>query len=148
MNVESQTPVDVLTSHSASETRAIGKSLAKEVSCGTVVALTGELGSGKTCLIQGICNGLNVRQHVTSPTFTIINEYQGRLPVFHIDLYRLGVLQEIEQTGFEEYLFGSGVCLIEWADKVTPLLPEHRIDIRLDLILKHSSWRKLSIRYL
>lgn len=148
INEQSQTRVDVLTSRSAADTRAIGESLAQKINRGTVIALTGELGSGKTCLVQGICTGLDVHQHVTSPTFTIINEYQGRIPVFHIDLYRLEILQELEQIGFEEYLFGSGVCLIEWADKVTPLLPEHRIDICLDFVSKRSLWRKLTITYL
>jgi len=99
-----------------------------------VVALTGTLGAGKTTLIQGIAAGLGVKDYVTSPTFIIINEYQGRLPLYHFDLYRLEDLGSIEELGVEEYFQRGGVCLIEWAERMTELLPAKRETIEIKLI--------------
>jgi tRNA threonylcarbamoyladenosine biosynthesis protein TsaE len=96
------------------------------------VAVTGSLGTGKTRFIQGICSGLGVREHVASPTFTIVNEYRTpSLEVFHFDLYRVNSAQEIVDLGFEEYCSGEGVCLIEWAEKAGGLLPARRWDVAL-----------------
>ena len=134
--------------HSITETRRLGKALAQELVHGTVVSLTGGLGSGKTCLVQGICSGLGVHQPVTSPTFTIINEYTGRLPVYHIDFYRINTIDEAYETGLEEYLYGHGICLIEWADKVESLLPQQRIDIHMEHDTKHRNWRTITIGHL
>ena len=118
--------------HSESETAAQGESLARRLKLGDVVAVYGELGSGKTHLIQGICRGLGVRDHVVSPTFTIVNEYvAGALSVYHFDLYRINSLREIVEIGFEEYVEGEGICLIEWAEKAAPLLPARRYDISM-----------------
>jgi len=118
--------------HSESETAAQGESLASRLKQGDVVAVYGELGSGKTHLIQGICRGLGVRDHVVSPTFTIVNEYvAGALSVYHFDLYRINSLREIVEIGFEEYVEGEGICLIEWAEKAAPLLPARRYDISM-----------------
>lgn len=97
---------------------------------GDVVALTGELGAGKTLLIKGIALGLDIgERNVTSPTFTLMNEYAGRLPLYHFDAYRMGRAAEIEELGADDYFFGEGVCVIEWADRVADFLPADRLDI-------------------
>ena len=138
------------------QTQKLGQKLADCLYPGAVVALTGDLGSGKTCLIQGICRGLGVTDPVTSPAFVIINEYQGRFPVFHFDLYRIRDTEELYQLGCEEYFYGCGVCLIEWAEKAELLLPDDCIRISLrwkaenkrEIVVKdrsspgRSRWRK------
>ncbi|MBS4027989.1 MAG: tRNA (adenosine(37)-N6)-threonylcarbamoyltransferase complex ATPase subunit type 1 TsaE [Ignavibacteriales bacterium] len=117
-------------SSSEEETQNAGKIFSLQLTGGDVVCLYGNLGSGKTRFVQGICNGLNVRQHVLSPTFTLINEYESeRGTVFHFDFYRLRSTQEILQLGFSEYLEGNGICLIEWAEKAENILPDKRYDI-------------------
>lgn len=118
-------------SESPEETQALARRLAARLGPGDVVACYGELGSGKTCFIQGLAEGLGVEGPVTSPTFILIGEYQGRLPVYHIDLYRLDSFEEILALGVEECLYGRGVTLIEWAEKLEPLLPPHAIRVRL-----------------
>lgn len=116
---------------SPEETLALGRRLGATLGPGDVVACYGELGSGKTCFIQGVAEGVGVEGPVTSPTFILIGEYPGRLPVYHIDLYRLDSLEEILALGVEECLYGPGVTLIEWAEKVEGLLPSHAIRVRL-----------------
>lgn len=116
---------------SPEETRAVARRLGATLGPGDVVACYGELGSGKTCFIQGLAEGLGVEGPVTSPTFILIGEYRGRLPVFHVDLYRLESLEEILTLGVEECLYGQGVTLIEWAEKLEPLLPPHAIRVRI-----------------
>jgi tRNA threonylcarbamoyladenosine biosynthesis protein TsaE len=121
------------------ETKRFGKSLAKQLEVGSVVALIGPLGSGKTVLIQGICSGLGVDKPVTSPTFVIINEYPGRLHkspiwVYHFDLYRLENVEEFIKLGYEEYFYGRGITLIEWAEKVKDFLPKKRLEINLEIL--------------
>lgn len=97
---------------------------------GDVVALTGELGTGKTLLIKGIALGLGIEErNVTSPTFTLMNEYAGRLPLFHFDAFRMNRAAEIEELGADDYFFGNGVCVIEWADRVVAFLSPDRVDI-------------------
>lgn len=116
----------VLISRSPEETFRIGKALAEDLEAGDVVALTGELGTGKTCLTQGIASGLGVsdRYAVTSPTFTLINEYPGqRLNLYHLDVYRLAGSAELAEMGWDEYLYGDGVVVVEWAEKVLEALP-------------------------
>jgi len=124
---------------SAEETKEFGRSLIKRLKPGSVLALIGPLGSGKTVLTQGVCSGLQVKTAVTSPTFVIINEYPGRLNdspiwVYHFDLYRLENPEEFVRLGYEEYFYGKGITLIEWAEKVTPLLPEKRWEISLKIL--------------
>ena len=131
---------------SPEETQALGRQLAAGLEPGDVIAMIGELGSGKTCIIQGICQGLDVADDVTSPTFTLINEYQGRLPVYHFDLYRLDDSESALDIGFDEYVDGDGVCLIEWADKFPEILPEDRTEIRLNVL--DADRRELKINYL
>jgi len=122
-------------SHSAAETFEFGRQLAEKLQAGDVLALTGELGSGKTCLVKGIAAGLGVTQEVTSPTFTIIHEYRGgRLPLVHVDLYRLDKLSEAVNIGIEDYLNGPGVTVIEWAERIESLLPANTQRIRLSVV--------------
>ncbi len=119
-------------SHSAEETIAFGRQLAGSLRAGDVLALTGDLGAGKTCLVQGLAAGLNITHAVTSPTFTLIHEYRGgRLPLAHIDLYRLATASEAVNIGIEEYLSGAGVTVIEWAERIESLLPVQTKRIRL-----------------
>jgi len=118
-------------SHSESQTRRLGMRLASLLQPGDVLALIGNLGTGKTRWIQGVCEGLHVTDPVISPTFTLVNEYLGRLPVYHIDLYRLSTPAEVLTFGLEDYLYGSGVSLIEWADKAGEYLPDSRLTIEL-----------------
>jgi tRNA threonylcarbamoyladenosine biosynthesis protein TsaE len=113
----------IVESGSAAETEACGRNLARELKAGDIVALQGELGAGKTCWVQGVATALSVHEAVRSPTFTLINEYHGRLPIYHFDLYRLNRPQELEELGYEEYFFGDGICILEWAEKAGRLLP-------------------------
>ena len=122
-------------SHSAAETIEWGRQLAAELRPDAVIALGGELGSGKTCLVKGIASGLGVIQDVTSPTFTLIHEYiGGRLPLFHADLYRLDTVQQAQAIGIEDYFNRGGVTVIEWAEKIQPLLPDRTIHVRIEII--------------
>jgi tRNA threonylcarbamoyladenosine biosynthesis protein TsaE len=116
-------------SRSPDETRAIGERLAARLGAGDVVACIGELGAGKTCLIQGLARGLGVSSEVTSPTFVLVNQYRGRLPVYHLDAYRTLSLTELVDIGVEEMLHGDGVTVVEWADKLLPLLPARTITV-------------------
>ncbi len=115
------------------ETISFGEALSKDVISGTVIALTGELGTGKTTLTKAIAKGLGIREIVTSPTFNIIKEYRsGRLPLFHFDVYRIGDIGEMYELGFEEYFYGDGVCVVEWADLIEELLPEDALRIHME----------------
>jgi tRNA threonylcarbamoyladenosine biosynthesis protein TsaE len=120
--------------HSANETFELGKEFASGLDRGDIVALYGNLGSGKTQFAKGVCRGLGVHNHVVSPSFTILNEYvEGKFPVYHFDFYRLRALSELAEFGFEEYLFGDGICLLEWANIVASTLPLNRYDVTLEL---------------
>lgn len=123
-------------SKSAEETFHLGKKMGELLSRGSVVALRGDLGSGKTLLAKGIARGMQVANEgeVTSPSFTLVNEYQGRWKIYHVDLYRLQDAQQIEDLGWEEMIFGQGVTLIEWPEKVFHLLPEDRIEVTLEWV--------------
>lgn len=116
----------MVTSRNPEETFLIGKIIGRNLIEKDVVALVGDLGTGKTCLTQGIARGLGVpnEYQITSPSFTLINEYQGRMMLYHFDLYRLSRASEMDDMGYEEYLFGQGVSVIEWADKVKGILPD------------------------
>jgi tRNA threonylcarbamoyladenosine biosynthesis protein TsaE len=113
------------------ETQALGAALARHLAPGDVVACTGELGAGKTCFIQGLIEGLGVVGPVLSPTFVFMTHYQGRLPICHIDAYRTDSLTEIIDLGVEEWLHGEGVTVIEWAEKLEPLLPPRALRVRI-----------------
>ncbi|MGH7300039.1 MAG: tRNA (adenosine(37)-N6)-threonylcarbamoyltransferase complex ATPase subunit type 1 TsaE [Candidatus Rokuibacteriota bacterium] len=122
---------ETLISRSPEETQAIGERLGARLGPGAVIACTGELGAGKTCFLQGLARGLGVTTPVTSPTFVLVNQYRGRLPVYHLDAYRTGSLTELVELGVEEMLHGDGVTVIEWADKLGPLLPARTIHVRI-----------------
>jgi len=126
---------ETLLTESSEETRKWGESLGKRLFPGDVVALIGELGAGKTVLAQGILKGLGVTEPVQSPSFIMIREYNGHVPVVHIDLYRLRGSEDFEALGFEEYLDGHNIVVIEWADKILDILPNHCYQI-------HLSWGK------
>jgi tRNA threonylcarbamoyladenosine biosynthesis protein TsaE len=113
------------------ETQRLGERLGRRLREGVVVACTGKLGAGKTCFLQGLARGLGVSADVTSPTFVLVNVYQGRLPVYHVDAYRTESLSELLDVGLEEILHGAGVTIIEWADKILPLLPATAITVAI-----------------
>ncbi len=124
---------------SPEQTWRIGEMLGAAAEAGDTICLYGDLGSGKTNLAYGIARGLDVRdQYITSPTFTFVNEYQGRLPLYHIDLYRLKDPGDLENIGFEEYIDSDGVTVIEWADKAEDELPTERLSIYLSTVDEHS----------
>ena len=115
------------------ETEALGEMLAGRLEPGTVIAFTGDLGAGKTAFVRGLARGLGITERVTSPTFTIVNEYEGgRLPLFHFDMYRLGSADELFDIGWEDYLARGGVCAVEWSENVSDALDNDclRVDIR------------------
>jgi tRNA threonylcarbamoyladenosine biosynthesis protein TsaE len=118
-------------SHSEAQTLRFGVLLATLLHPGDVLALTGELGTGKTRWIQGVCRGLEVIDPVTSPTFTLVNEYQGRCPVYHIDLYRLDQSSEVLSFGLDDYLYGNGISLIEWAERAGNFLPAEYLSLEI-----------------
>lgn len=120
-----------IVSDSPEETAAAGERLAQTLRPGDVVGLRGELGAGKTCFVQGVARALGVRGRVTSPTFTLINEYGGAGPVHHVDAYRLEGPKEAAGLGLEEIVDGDGVTLVEWSEKLGPLLPPRTIDVHL-----------------
>ena len=114
-------------SHSTQETEAIGEELAQKLRGGDVLAFTGSLGMGKTAFTRGLARGLGCLGRVTSPTFTIVNEYEGRTPLFHFDMYRLGSSDELFDIGWDDYLARSGVCAVEWSEQAAGALPEDAI---------------------
>jgi tRNA threonylcarbamoyladenosine biosynthesis protein TsaE len=123
---------------SEEETRKIGRAIGKSLLPGDVICLVGELGSGKTTITQGIAQGLEVRGSVCSASFKLINEYRGRIPVYHFDLFRLDKLSEVEELGYREYFYNQGVTIIEWAEKIKPLWPEERMEIELRIISENN----------
>ena len=133
------------TSKSTAETLGFGKKLGRVLREGDLVALCGELGSGKTILTKGIAKGLGVKSsnHVNSPSFVIIKEYKGRLPLYHFDIYRLNDISEFSTVGYNEYFYGKGVSVIEWADKIIDILPKDFL--RIDMSVKKENERGISV---
>ena len=121
-------------SHSVEETRNLGRVIGSNISPGDILLLTGGLGAGKTTLTQGILWGLGSDEYARSPTFELVNEYQARLPVYHMDLYRLDSFEEIDGLGLEDYLFEDGLCVIEWADKAQGYFPLDHVDISIETV--------------
>ena len=133
-------------SNSPAETEALGEALAARLTAGTVVAFTGDLGAGKTAFTRGLARGLGVPDRVTSPTFTIVNEYEGgRLPLFHFDMYRLGSAEELFDIGWEDYLDRGGVCAVEWSEQVAEALPPETVFVALTRHPENPSWRTITI---
>jgi tRNA threonylcarbamoyladenosine biosynthesis protein TsaE len=121
-----------LVADSPEATAAAGERLGARLGPGDVVGLTGELGAGKTCFVQGLARGLGVTTAATSPTFVLVNEYRGRVPVHHVDVYRTQSLTELLDLGLEEMLGGDGVTVVEWADRCAPLLPTRTINVHIE----------------
>ncbi len=117
--------------NSPEETYSFGYRLGKLLKSGDILCLNGDLGAGKTTLTQSIAKGLDVEDYVTSPTFTLINEYKGRYPVYHFDVYRINDIDEMYDLGFEEYIYSEGVTIIEWASIIEDILPLERLDITI-----------------
>lgn len=116
---------------SEASTIKLGKLIGEALKPGDVISLNGDLGAGKTELTKGIALGLGVIDYVTSPTFIILNEYEGRIPLYHFDVYRIEDIDEMHEIGFDEYIYGNGVCVLEWGDMVFDLLPENTIRIAI-----------------
>jgi tRNA threonylcarbamoyladenosine biosynthesis protein TsaE len=132
------------TTRSPEETQELGKLVGSLSQAGDVYLLTGNLGSGKTCLTQGIAWGLGVKEHALSPTFVIMREMHGRLPIYHIDLYRLDRLEETEDLGLDDYFYGDGVSVVEWAEKAMRLMPPEHLEI--DIEYQSDNERRLVLR--
>ena len=131
---------------SEKETFALGAELAKELNEGAVVALSGDLGCGKTAFVKGVVSYFGNSDDVTSPTFTLVNEYDGEKPVYHFDVYRLENASVDECDWMDDYLFGEGVCLIEWADMIKPVLPRETVWVKFEkLPEKGEDYRKITI---
>lgn len=115
------------------ETKKFGEKLCETLTAGSIVALTGDLGTGKTTLTKAIAAGLGVTDVITSPTFNIVKQYDsGRLPLYHFDVYRIGDVDEMYEIGYEEYFFGDGVCVIEWADLIEEIIPDDAVRIEIE----------------
>jgi tRNA threonylcarbamoyladenosine biosynthesis protein TsaE len=123
-----------LVTESPEETQRLGNRLGKLAQVGDVFLLVGELGTGKTCLTQGIAWGLGIKGYATSPSFVVVNQYQGRLPLYHIDLYRIDRLEEVIELGLDDYLYGRGVCVVEWAKKALDMLPEEYLLVEMSYL--------------
>jgi tRNA threonylcarbamoyladenosine biosynthesis protein TsaE len=136
--------MEIITNN-ARETINLGKKIGQQLKANDVIALTGQLGAGKTTLVQGIAVGLGVKDYVNSPTFIIINEHQGGLPLYHIDLYRLEDTAEIEDLGIEEYFSAGGVCVIEWAEKLGDLMPDKAEKVEIEVVGENE--RKISVSF-
>ena len=117
--------------HSEEETQNIGYKLGKLLGSGDVICLVGDLGAGKTTMTQSIAKALKVNDYITSPTFNIVNEYEGIIPLYHFDVYRISHSEEMYEIGFEEYIYGKGACIIEWANLIEDVLPENLLNIEL-----------------
>ena len=132
--------------HNESETEALGARLAEVLAPGAVVAYRGGLGMGKTAFTRGLARGLGYQGRVTSPTFTIVNEYEGgRLPLFHFDMYRLGSADELFDIGWEDYLVRGGVCAVEWSEQVEDALPPETVFVTLAPHPQDPSWRSITM---
>jgi tRNA threonylcarbamoyladenosine biosynthesis protein TsaE len=135
-----------LNSHSPEQTQLLGSYLGKLAQKADIFLLIGELGAGKTCLVQGIARGLDVKEYAFSPSFVILREYHGRLPLYHIDFYRLDQIEEIADLGLEEYFYGDGVCVVEWAEKGLQVVPRDNLLITINYIPASETGRSIFLR--
>ena len=129
------------------ETLELGVRIGRQAKAGQIYTLTGDLGVGKTVFTQGIAKGLGITEPVCSPTFTIVQEYDtGRLPLYHFDVYRIGDIEEMEEIGYDDYFFGKGICLIEWAELIEEILPDDRISITIEKDLAQGfDYRRITV---
>lgn len=137
----------VVETRSPEETFALGEKIGRTALPGQIYTLTGDLGVGKTVLTQGVAAGLRIREAVSSPTFTIVQVYEeGRLPFYHFDVYRIGDIEEMEEIGYDDYFFGNGVCLIEWAELIADILPEEHVSIKIEKDLSQGfDYRRITV---
>lgn len=137
----------IMESFGAEETYALGKRLGEQAKPGGVFCLNGDLGVGKTVFTQGFAAGLGITEPVSSPTFTIVQQYEdGRLPLYHFDVYRIGDVSEMDEVGCEDYFYGDGVSLIEWAELIAEILPERRTEITIEKDLSRGfDYRKITV---
>lgn len=137
----------IIETRSAEETYSLGVKIGKQAKQGQVYTLVGDLGVGKTVFTQGLAKGLEIEEAISSPTFTIVQVYEdGRLPFYHFDVYRIGDISEMDEIGFDDYVYGEGVSLIEWANLVEEILPEERIEITIEKDLEQGfDYRKITI---
>ena len=138
----------VIETRSPEETFRLGVQLGEEACPGQVFTLTGDLGVGKTVFTQGVAKGLGIDEPVNSPTFTIVQVYgEGRLPFYHFDVYRIGDVEEMDEVGYEDYIYGEGVSLIEWANLIEEILPEKRTEILIEKDLEQGfDYRKITVK--
>ena len=137
----------IIETNSEKETFELGKKIGENAKAGQIYTLTGDLGVGKTVFTQGLAAGLGITEPVNSPTFTIVQMYEdGRLPFYHFDVYRIGDIEEMDEIGYEDYFYGSGVTMIEWANLIEEILPEHYTEIKIEKDLeKGFDYRKITI---
>ncbi|MBQ1902495.1 MAG: tRNA (adenosine(37)-N6)-threonylcarbamoyltransferase complex ATPase subunit type 1 TsaE [Lachnospiraceae bacterium] len=137
----------IIETNSPEETKQVGFKIGQEAKPGTVYALLGDLGVGKTIFTKGVAEGLGITEPINSPTFTIVQEYEnGRLPFYHFDVYRIGDVEEMDEIGFDDYVYGDGMCLIEWANLIEEILPENTKTITIEKDLeKGFDYRKITI---
>ena len=137
----------IIETNNAPETFALGQKLGSQALPGQIYTLIGDLGVGKTVFTQGMANGLGITEPINSPTFTIIQEYEeGRLPFYHFDVYRIGDIEEMEEIGYDDYFFGQGVTMIEWANLIEEILPEQIIEITIEKNLeKGFDYRRITL---
>ena len=137
----------IIETNSAKETFELGVRIGQNCTPGEVYTLIGDLGVGKTVFTQGLAKGLKIEEPISSPTFTIVQVYEeGRLPFYHFDVYRIGDVEEMEEIGYEDYIYGQGVCLIEWANLIEEILPKERKEIVIEKDLeKGLDYRKITI---
>ncbi len=139
--------MDIIETFSAGETFALGQKIGRMAKAGAVYTLIGDLGVGKTVFTQGVADGLGIKEQVNSPTFTIMQVYEeGRMPFYHFDVYRIGDVEEMAEIGYEDYFYGDGVCMIEWANLVEDILPPVYTQITIEKDLKKGfDYRRISI---
>ena len=136
----------IFLTNSPAETEAVGAAMARVLTPGTVIAYRGDLGAGKTAFTRGLARGLGCREPVTSPTYTIVNEYlSGRLPLFHFDMYRLGSSEDLFDIGWEDYLDRGGVCAVEWSERVADALPPETLYVTIARHPENENWRIITI---
>lgn len=138
----------VYETNSPEETFALARQLGEQAQSGTVYTLTGDLGVGKTVFAQGLARGLGIEESINSPTFTIVQVYEeGRLPFYHFDVYRIGDIEEMDEIGYEDYFYGDGVCLVEWAELIEELLPKNRVELVIEKDLqKGFDYRRITLQ--
>ncbi len=141
--------MDMITeTHNSKETYELGFNMGKSAKAGDVYCLDGDLGAGKTVFTQGFAKGLGINEPINSPTFTIVQEYhEGRLPLYHFDVYRIGDITEMDEIGYEEYFYSEGVCLIEWGNLISEIMPENATYITISKDLsKGFDYRRIEVK--